>query len=75
MNITNRGITPETISGSDSTYYCDGAWFNNGQVDYAFVGGDWNDSLRVGCLYVYLNAAVSTAASDSGAALSCKPLA
>lgn len=75
MNITNRGITPETISGSDSTYYCDGAWFNNGQVDYAFVGGNWHDSLRVGCLCVYLSYAVSVARTYVGAALSCKPLA
>ena len=75
MNITNRGITPETISGSDSTYYCDGAWFNNGQVDYAFVGGVWRDSLLVGCLYVNLNVAVSRSSTDNGAALSCKPLA
>lgn len=75
MNITNRGITPETISGSDSTYYCDGAWFNNGQVDYAIVSGGWLDGLRVGCLYVTLTHPVSTAGTNLGAALSCKPLA
>lgn len=75
MNITNRGITPETISGSDSTYYCDGAWFNNGQVDYAVVGGGWYNGLLVGCLCVYLSTAVSYAHADNGAALSCKPLA
>ena len=75
MNITNRGITPETISGSDSTYYCDGAWFNNGKVDYALVGGSWDDSLRVGCLSVRLNSPVSDANAYIGAALSCKPLA
>lgn len=75
MNITNRGITPETISGSDSTYYCDGAWFDNGQVGYAVVGGDWANGLHVGCLCVNLNATVSIADMDTGAALSCKPLA
>ena len=75
MNITNRGITPETISGSDSTYYCDGAWFNNGQVNYALVGGDWSVGLLVGCLCVSLSTAVSRASADFGAALSCKPLA
>lgn len=75
MNITNRGITPETISGSDSTYYCDGAWFNNGQVDYAVVGGGWSNGLLVGCLCVPLDSAVSRAAANVGAALSCKPLA
>ena len=75
MNITNRGITPETISGSDSTYYCDGAWFNNGQVDYALVGGYWVASLLVGCLCVNLSNAVSYSSASLGAALSCKPLA
>ena len=75
MNITNRGITPETISGSDSTYYCDGAWFNNGQVDYACVSGDWDDSLHVGCLCVNLSDTVSYAGAGIGAELSCKPLA
>lgn len=75
MHITDRGITPETISGSDSTYYCDGAWFNNSQVDYALVGGDWDGSLLVGCLCVTLYNAVSSAGASVGAALSCKPLA
>lgn len=75
MNITNRGITPETISGSDSTYYCDGAWLNNGQVDYALVGGSWYLGLHVGCLCVDLATAVSYANASLGAALSCKPLA
>ena len=75
MNITNRGITPETISGSDSTYYCDGAWFNNGQVDYASAGGRWDGSLLVGCLYIHLSNTVSNTNAGDGAALSCKPLA
>ena len=75
MNITNRGITPETISGSDSTYYCDGAWFNNGQVDYALGGGRWNNGLHVGCLCVGLAGAVSDSDAERGSALSCKPLA
>ena len=75
MNITNRGITPETISGSDSTYYCAGAWFNNRQVDYEVVGGRWDSGLLVGCLCVYLNYDVSYAHAGVGAALSCKPLA
>ena len=75
MNITNRGITPETISGSDSTYYCDGAWFNNGQVNYAIVGGDWSDTLLGGAFCVNLGNAVSHMAAHTGAVLSCKPLA
>ena len=75
MNITERGITPGTISGSDSTYYTDGAWFNNSQTNYALVGGGWGDSLRVGAAYCNLSVAASGAYSGVGAAKSCKPLA
>lgn len=75
MNISNRGISPNTISGSDSTYYTDGGWFNNSQVDYAFVGGDWNCGLLVGAFCCYLDGTVSYANASYGAALSCKPLA
>jgi hypothetical protein len=35
------GFVPSVASGSLSTYYCDGLWFNNAQVDYALVGGSW----------------------------------
>lgn len=75
MNITNRGITPATASGGDSTYYCDGLWFNNSQVDYAFVGGSWSNGLLVGAFSCALGDAVSGASTSGGAALSCKPLA
>lgn len=75
MNISDRGISPNTISGSDSTYYTDGAWFNNSQVDYALVGGGWAGSLLVGAFCCTLNVAVSVASTYAGAALSCKPLA
>lgn len=75
MNISEKGITPNTASGSDSTYYTDGLWFNNSQVDYAFVGGYWAHGLPVGAFCCYLASAVSTATASIGAALSCKPLA
>ena len=50
-------------------------WYNNGQVNYAFVGGPWNDGLLVGPFYADLHDAVSRSTSYTGAALSCKPLA
>lgn len=75
MNIGDNFLAPATVSGSDSTYYTDGAWFNNGQVDYAFVGGYWGNGLHVGAFCVTLNGAVSLAAPGNGAAPSCKPLA
>ena len=75
MNITNRGITPNTMSGSDSTLYCDACWFNNNQVNYAYVGGLWFDALKVGLFCVYLSDLASLTYAGIGASLSCKPLA
>jgi hypothetical protein len=75
MNISAKGLAPKTISGSDSTYYTDGAWFNNSQTDYAYVGGSWYGGLRVGALFVDLDGAASYSSTYVGAALSCKPLA
>ena len=75
MNITNRGLTPATTSGSDNTYYCDYTWFNNKQVNYAIVGGRWGHALLVGSCCVVLAYLASSANTNFGAALSCKPLA
>ena len=75
MNITNRGITPNTMSGSDSTLYCDACWVNNNQVDYAFVGGNRSIALPVGLFCVHLDYLASDTLANLGASLSCKPLA
>ena len=69
------GRLPVTASGSSSTYEADGMWYNNSQVDYAFVGGYGNDGLMVGPFYAHLYYAASHSYSNDGAALSCKPLA
>lgn len=69
------GRLPVTASGSSSTYEADGMWFDNNQIDYAFVGGGWGDGLVVGPFSAVLNAAASDSRSYIGAALSCKPLA
>ena len=69
------GRIPYIASGSSSTNETDGLWFNNGQVDYAFVGGSWAYALLVGAFYANLNAAASHADAGNGAAISCKPLA
>lgn len=37
--LTAYGLIPQTASGSSTTFECDGWWFNNGQVNYALVGG------------------------------------
>lgn len=70
-----NGLIPTTANGSQTTYYCDGLWFNNSQIDYALVGGSWYNGLPVGAFYSNVNSAVSTASAYVGAALSCKPLA
>nr|DAO73320.1 MAG TPA: major capsid protein [Caudoviricetes sp.] len=69
------GRLPVNASGSSSTYEADGMWYNNSQVNYAFVGGSWDSALLVGPFSALLNAAASRSGSYSGAALSCKPLA
>ena len=69
------GRLPVTASGSSSTYEADGMWYNNSQVNYAFVGGYLANGLMVGPFSAYLTAAASDSASGLGAALSCKPLA
>ena len=75
MLITDNGLIPTIASGSATTYYCDGLWFNNSQVNYAYVGGDCSNTSLVGTLYSALNNASSNAGWYIGAALSCKPLA
>lgn len=69
------GRIPVTAGGSSSTYEADGLYFNNGQVDYAFVGGGWSDVLRCGAFSARLDNAASGTYAYIGAALSCKPLA
>lgn len=69
------GRLPVNASGSSSTYEADGMWYNNSQVNYAFVGGYWYGALMVGPFCAALGAAASISGSAFGAALSCKPLA
>lgn len=74
--MTENGRLPVTMSGSQTTYTCDGGWFNASQVDYAIVGGGCYDGVLCGASCVYLNNLVSYAAWSIGAALSCEqPLA
>ena len=75
MKTEAYGRLPVTANGSSSTYEADGMWFNNSQVNYAFVGGYWDGDLMVGPFCAHLHAAASASDSSVGAALSCKPLA
>lgn len=70
--MTENGRLPVVCSGSDSTYTCDGGWYNASQVDYAIVGGGCFDGLRVGGSAVILANLVSYTTWNLGAALSCE---
>ena len=72
---TADGVFPKTASGTSSTYFCDGFWFNNSVTTFAFVGGASDVGAHVGAFCLHLYAAVSAAGWDVGAAVSCKPLA
>ena len=50
-------------------------WYNNNQVNYACVGGNWAIGLMVGPFDAHLYVTASVSNSAFGAALSCKPLA
>lgn len=74
--MTDQGRLPVTMSGSQTTYTCDGGWFNAGQVDYALVGGGCVHGFRCGGSCVVLTDLVSASSWYLGAALSCEqPLA
>jgi len=67
------GIFPHVVSGSSSTFECDGMWFNNGQINYALVGGDCYYGVLVGAFASNLSTAPSSSGWYFGASLSCKP--
>ena len=69
------GLFPSEIGGSSSTYYGDYFYTNNSQVNYAYVGGYWNDGLACGPWYSDLGSTVSYSDWGIGASISCKPLA
>lgn len=75
MTYTSTAVVPKTVSGSDSTYYADGCWFDPNNTYYAVCGGSWSNGSLVGAFYDYLDGTVSNASASIGAALSCKPVA
>ena len=71
MIYTSDGaMITKTASGSDSTFYADGMWFNNSQTDYALFGGNCANGLYCGAFACALNSTLSLAAWNAGAALS-----
>lgn len=74
-NMSEYGLLPVTVSGSDSTYIPDGAWWNTSQQNFARFGGDGYNGLLVGCALA-LNSALSRSYWGYGLGLTCEqPLA
>lgn len=71
---TKYGKFAAVVSGSSSTYLCDGRWFNNSGVMYPYRGGSSADGLLCGAFSWASSAAASRAYWIIGAALSYKPL-
>ena len=72
---TEDGMFSDTMSGSASTYFCDGTWFNDSGARFALFGGYSSDGAAVGAFYLSLRNMVSDAHWSRGASVSCKPLA
>lgn len=75
MRFTPYGMTPVAASGTSSTYYCDGLWFNDGQTAYALRSGTYYHGADVGAFSCGLSDAATGTYWAIGAAVSCKPLA
>ena len=74
MKFTDKAMVGVTVSGTSTTYYCSGQWFNNGITAFVLFGGGSADGALVGLFYAHLRNAASLAYWTLGAALSCKPL-
>ena len=67
------GCIPTTISGSDSTFECDGSWFNNSQLDYLIAGAGAADATGIGGAFTFsVYGAPSSANWSYGCGLSCE---
>ena len=63
-------MLPTVASGSSSTYYCDGLWFNNSITAYALYGGNAGSGGRCGSACCSLDSGVGRAWWAVGASLS-----
>lgn len=64
------GIVPKATSGSSSTFYCDGMWTNNGQLDQLIMGGSVDCGSLCGAFCFHVNSAPTFAYWLIGASLS-----
>ena len=61
------GMFPLATSGSSTTYYCDGMWTNNGQLDQLILGGSVAHGAIRGAFCFFVNSLPSDAAWNDGA--------
>lgn len=74
MKFTDKAMVGVTVSGTSTTYYCSGQWFNNSITAFVLFGGASYSGTHVGLFCAALYDGASLAAWGFGAALSCKPL-
>ena len=74
QTVNDIGTFPVVISGSSSTYECDGMWFNNSGTMVAVRGGNSPDGALCGLFCSSLHDPVSTATWVFGSSVSYKPL-
>lgn len=71
MHCDEHGMIPSSATGSSTTYYCDGYWANNGQLDYLFAGAGAADASAIGGAFAFaVNDAPADANWTSGCGLS-----
>lgn len=67
------GRIPTVVSGSETTYECDGCWFNAADIRVALFGGDRSVGSRCGLSCWGVNSLASYVHTSIVASLSCKP--
>ena len=72
MLYTALGMFPTSITGSSSTYYPDGCWFNNETIVFALFGGALSDGRLCGAFFVDLALGANNMWWAIGASLSYK---
>lgn len=67
------GRIPTVASGSETTYECDGLWFNNTIVAVALFGGRRGDGSKCGLSCWNVDTPATHVSTNLVASLSCKP--
>ena len=67
------GRIPTVASGSETTYECDGLWFNNTIVAVALFGGPRGDGSKCGLSCCHVSNPATFVNTYIVASLSCKP--